>query len=66
MANQYINVYMNNPTAGGEFTDSITFEESITAVNTLFYVKASSADTKNPQTDRSISINVNAVIASVG
>ena len=53
-------------TADGEFTDSITFEESITAVNTLFYIKASSADTENPQTDRSISIRINAVIASVG
>ena len=52
-------------TENGTFTDSITFPDQITAVNTVFYAKASSADTENPQTDRSASFKVTAVIASV-
>ena len=52
-------------TEDGTFADSISTANQITAVNTVFYVKASSADTENPQTDRSASLQVNCVIASV-
>ena len=48
----------------GTFSDSISLNQ-ITATNTIFYVKASSADTENPQTDRTVSLKVNCVIASV-
>lgn len=129
MANAYLNLYMNNPTAGatdgtavstgGDFTAPISFtldasenEEktlplairtetgyvatevtiadqndtndrlklcltengtfadfvsigSVSAVNTIFYARASSADTENPQTDRTASFKVSGVIASV-
>lgn len=51
-------------TEDGEFTDSISIG-SVSAVNTIFYARASSADTENPQTDRSASFKVTAVIASV-
>lgn len=51
-------------TEGGEFTDSISIG-SVSAVNTIFYARASSADTENPQTDRSASFKATAVIASV-
>ena len=129
MANPYINVYMNNPTAGGTdgtavsidgdntapitftldasqnesktqtlairtgtgyttsgdtvisdsgdtndrwklsldgttWSDSITITTAITATNTIFYVKASAADTESPQTDRSVKINVQATITA--
>ena len=130
MANPYINVYMNNPTAGGtdgtavsidgdntapitftldasqnesktqtlairtgtgyttsgdtvisdsgdtndrwklsldgtNWADSITITTAITATNTIFYVKASAADTESPQTDRSVKINVQTTITAV-
>lgn len=51
-------------TANGTFTDSISIG-SVSAVNTIFYARASSADTENPQTDRSTSFKVSGVIASV-
>ena len=51
-------------TEDGEFTDSISIG-SVSAVNTIFYARASSADTENPQTDRSASFKVSGVIASV-
>ena len=51
-------------TENGTFTDSISIG-SVSAVNTVFYAKASSADTENPQTDRTASFKVTAVIASV-
>ena len=51
-------------TEDGTFTDSISIG-SVSAVNTIFYARASSADTENPQTDRSISFKVRGVIASV-
>ena len=51
-------------TEDGTFTDSISIG-SVSAVNTIFYARASSADTENPQTDRSASFKVTAVIASV-
>lgn len=52
-------------TADGEFADSISTAESISSVNTIFYVKASSEASENPQTDRSVSIKVRCAIASV-
>lgn len=51
-------------TEDGEFTDFISIG-SVSAVNTIFYARASSADTENPQTDRSASFKVTGVIASV-
>ena len=53
-------------TAGGSFADTITTNNSISSVNTIFYAQASSASTENPQTDRSASFQVSCVIASVG
>ncbi len=49
----------------GTFTDSITISNAITDVNTVFYAKASSADTEIPSTDRSVSLRVAATIAAV-
>lgn len=51
-------------TENGTFTDSISIG-SVSAVNTLFYAKASSASTENPQTDRTVSFKVSGVVASV-
>lgn len=52
-------------TENGTFTNSISTAESISSVNTIFYAQASAVETENPQTDRSASFVVNAVIASV-
>lgn len=52
-------------TENGTFTDSITISNAITDVNTVFYAKASSADTEVPSTDRSVSLRVAATIAAV-
>ena len=52
-------------TQDGTFTDSISTADAITSVNKIFYAKASSASTENPQTDRSASFKVNCVIATV-
>lgn len=52
-------------TENGTFTDSITISNAITNVNTVFYAKASSADTEVPSTDRSVSLRVAASIAAV-
>lgn len=131
MANQYINLYMNNPTSGGTdgtaistdgtytaplsitldasvsetkivelgirtesgyettgsttiadsgdtsdrwklsfnsdtgWADSITFTDTITTTNTIFYAKASSATSEQPQTDRSVSLQVTTTIVAV-
>lgn len=51
-------------TADGEFADSISTSEAIINENKLFYVKASSADTESPQTDQSIKLKINCVIAT--
>lgn len=53
-------------TADGTFADSISTANSISSVNTIFYAKASSVSTENPQTDQSIKLKVNCVIATVG
>lgn len=52
-------------TENGTFTDSITISNAITDTNTIFFAKASSADTETPTTDRSVSLRVTAVIAAV-
>ena len=52
-------------TANGTFTDSISTTDEITATNKMFYARASSSDTETPKTDRSISLKVTCVIASV-
>lgn len=51
-------------TENGTFADTLSIG-SVSAVNTIFYARASSADTENPQTDRSVSFKVKGVIASV-
>ena len=50
-------------TEDGTFTDSISIG-SVSAVNTIFYAQASSANTESPTTDRSASFKVSGVIAS--
>ena len=52
-------------TENGTFTDSITIPNAITNANTIFYAKASSANTETPTTDRSVSLRVAATIAAV-
>lgn len=51
-------------TENGTFADSISIG-SVSAVNTIFYARASSADTENPQTDRSVSFRVTGMLAAV-
>lgn len=48
----------------GEYADSLSIG-SVSSVNTIFWAQASSSSTENPQTDRSASFVVNAVIATV-
>ena len=59
--------YDSSSTTAGDsrFLDSITISNAITDTNTIFYAKASSADTETPTTDRSVSLRVTAVIAAV-
>lgn len=45
-------------TQNGTFSDSISTTNAITATNTLFYAKASSASTENPSTDTTPSFRV--------
>ena len=52
-------------TAGGSFADTITTNNSISSVNTIFYAQASSSSSENPQTDRSVQFQLSCVIASV-
>ena len=51
-------------TENGTFTDSISIG-SVGTTNTIFYARASSADTENPQTDRTASFKVSGMVASV-
>lgn len=53
-------------TADGSFADTITTNNSISSVNTIFYAQASSSSSENPQTDRSASFQVSCAIASLG
>lgn len=48
------------------WADSITFSDTIVASNVIFYAKASSNSAEKPQSDRSIKLNVQAVIQAVG
>ena len=51
-------------TENGTFADTLSIG-SVSAVNTIFYARASSADTETPQTDTSANFIVSGVIASV-
>lgn len=51
-------------TSDGTFADSIS-AGTVTATNTLFYVKASSADTEPPQTDQSVKLKVTGKLKAV-
>lgn len=51
-------------TENGTFADSITISSAITNANVIFYAKASSVDTESPSTDRSVSLQVQTVIAA--
>ena len=51
-------------TENGTYADSLSIG-SVSSVNTIFWAQASSSSTENPQTDRSASFVVNAVIAAV-
>ena len=42
-------------TANGTYADSITFD-SVSAANSIFYVKATSADTDRPQSNRKVKL----------
>lgn len=52
-------------TENGEFADSISTAEEITNANKIFYAKASSSSSEDPQTDTSAKFLVDCVIASV-
>ena len=52
-------------TENGTYTDSISTSDPITDTNTLFYARASSDDSENPQTDRTASFKVSCMIAAV-
>ena len=52
-------------TENGTYADSISTANAIDSVNTIFYAQATSSSLESPQTDRSASIKVNCVIASV-
>lgn len=51
-------------TDSGTFADSISVG-TVTDTNTIFYVKASSADTEPPQTDRSVKVKVTGKLKAV-
>ncbi len=52
-------------TASGPWTDKLVLLDTITDVNKLIYVKASSSADELPQLDRSVSIKVTATVVSV-
>ena len=47
------------------WADSITFTDTITTTNTIFYAKATSATTETPYTDRSVKLRVTSTIVAV-
>ena len=49
-------------TQDGTFGDSITTEDTITDVNTLFYAKASSVSTEVPTSDSAVSARVSSKV----
>lgn len=52
-------------TEDGTYTDSITIDDIITDSNKVFWVQASAANSEEPITDRSVSLEVQAVIIAV-
>lgn len=52
-------------TASGPWTDKLVLLDTITDVNKLIYVKASSSAEELPQLDRSVSIKVTATVVAV-
>ena len=51
-------------TSDGTFTDEISFTQ-VTAVNSIFYVKGSSVNTEQPQTDRSVKLRFTGKLMAV-
>ena len=51
-------------TSDGTFTDEISFSQ-VTAVNSIFYVKGSSVNTEQPQTDRSVKLRYTGKLLAV-
>lgn len=51
-------------TENGTYGNSISTATPITATNTLFYLRASSADTELPTLDRSVSLKISYQIAA--
>ena len=49
----------------GTFEDSIVIADSISSVNSCFYARASSDSSETPQSDRSASFQVSAIIEEV-
>lgn len=49
---------------GETWSDTIVFSDTITATNTIFHVKASSDNSESPQTDRSVKLNVQAIVVA--
>lgn len=49
-------------TQGGTFTDSISTENTITDINTLFYAKASFVSTELPKSDSAVSARVSSKV----
>lgn len=47
------------------WSDTIVFSDTITATNTLFYIKATSATSENPSRDRGVKFRVVADIEAV-
>ena len=52
-------------TEGGTFDDGIIAASDISTVNTVFYVTASSADSEQPQTDRSVKLRFTGILVTV-
>lgn len=52
-------------TPDGTFADSISTAEAITAVNKLFYARASASSSERPQTDISAKFSLDCTIAAV-
>ena len=52
-------------TEDGTFEDSITFDE-VTDTNSIFYVKATSASTEQPMTDRSVKLRYSGKLLIAG
>ena len=51
-------------TEDGEFTDRLLIGD-VTQTNTIFYLKASSDNTEQPQIDRSVKLNFSGILVTV-